>query len=112
MAGNPSNLLCRRRRYILALFGRYSIRRAWATVYSHLEKKETKTPFTCDCWSDSEKRTSLKSGEIARTAPPDAHDAQLSNGSIGASIRVPFNNGTIRLGVTSRSIQKNNGGKW
>ena len=31
---------------------------------------------------------SLKSGEIARTAPPDAHDAQLSNGPIGASIRV------------------------
>ncbi len=31
---------------------------------------------------------SPKSGEIARTAPPDAHDAQLSNGPIGASIRV------------------------
>ena len=31
-----------------------------------------------------------KSGEIARmrTAPPDAHDAQLSIGPIGASIRV------------------------
>ena len=31
---------------------------------------------------------SPKSGEIARAAPPDAHDAQLSNGPIGASIRV------------------------
>ena len=27
-------------------------------------------------------------GKIARTAPPDAHDAQLSNGPIGTSIRV------------------------
>ena len=34
-------------------------------------------------------RHPLKSGEIARAAPPDAHDAQLSNGPIGASIRDP-----------------------
>ena len=40
-------------------------------------------------WGDSEMRHSLKSGEIARAAPLDAHDAQLSNGPIGASIRVP-----------------------
>ena len=39
-------------------------------------------------WGDSEMRHPLKSGEIARTAPPDAHDAQLSNGPIGTSIRV------------------------
>ena len=39
-------------------------------------------------WGDSEMHDSPKSGEIARTAPPDAHDAQLSNGPIGASIRV------------------------
>ena len=31
---------------------------------------------------------SLKSGEIDLAAPSDAHDAQLSNGPIGASIRV------------------------
>ena len=42
---------------------------------------------TCD-WGDSEMEDSPKSDEIARTAPPDAHDAQLSNGPIGASIRV------------------------
>ena len=39
-------------------------------------------------WPDSEMHDSPKSGEIARTAPPDAHDAQLSNGPIGTSIRV------------------------
>ena len=41
----------------------------------------------CD-WAISEILDSPKSGEIARTAPPDAHDTQLSNGPIGASIRV------------------------
>ena len=39
-------------------------------------------------WADSEKRHRGHLGKIARTAPPDAHDAQLSNGPIGASIRV------------------------
>lgn len=39
-------------------------------------------------WPDSEKRHRGNLGKIARTAPPDAHDAQLSNGPIGASIRV------------------------
>ena len=39
-------------------------------------------------WGDSEMEDRLKSGEIARTAPPDAHDAQLSNGPIRTSIRV------------------------
>jgi hypothetical protein len=39
---------------------------------------------------NSEMHDSLKSGEIALAAPPDAHDAQLSNGPkiIGDSIRV------------------------
>ena len=37
---------------------------------------------------DSELEDLPKSGELARAAPPDAHDAQLSNGPIGASIRV------------------------
>ena len=46
-----------------------------------------KRTLTCD-WGDSEILDSLKSGEIALAAPPDAHDAQLSNGPIGASIRV------------------------
>ena len=45
------------------------------------------TKLTCD-WGDSEMHDSLKSCEIALAAPPDAHDAQLSNGPIGASIRV------------------------
>ena len=39
-------------------------------------------------WGDSEILDSPKSGEIALAAPPDAHDAQLSNDPIGASIRV------------------------
>jgi hypothetical protein len=39
-------------------------------------------------WAVSEMEDSPKSGEIARTAPPGAHDAQLFNGPIGASIRV------------------------
>ena len=43
--------------------------------------------YVCD-WAISEMEDLPKSGEIARTAPPDAHDAQLSNGPIGASIRV------------------------
>ena len=39
-------------------------------------------------------KDSPKSGEIARTAPPDAHDAQLSNGPIrtSESEKCPFNN--------------------
>ena len=37
---------------------------------------------------NSEMEDPPKSGEIALAAPPDAHDAQLSNGPIGASIRV------------------------
>ena len=51
-------------------------------------------PYAYD-WGDSENQDRGHLGKIARTAPPDAHDAQLSNGSIGASIRVrevPFNN--------------------
>ena len=51
--------------------------------------------YVCD-WPDSEMEDSPKSGEIARAAPSDVHDAQLSNGPIGASIResekCPFNN--------------------
>ena len=39
-------------------------------------------------WAIPEMEDLPKSGEIARTAPPDAHDAQLSNGPIGTSIRV------------------------
>ena len=59
---------------------------------------------------DSEKQDLLKFGKIARTAPPDAHDAQLSNGPIGASIRVrevPIQQCqrlTSRLGVRGLSL--------
>ena len=43
--------------------------------------------YVCD-WPDSEMEDPPIYGEIARTAPLDAHDAQLSNGPIGTSIRV------------------------
>ena len=43
--------------------------------------------YVCD-WADSEKGHRGLLGQIARTAPTDAHDAQLSNGPTGASIRV------------------------
>ena len=39
-------------------------------------------------WGDSEKQDLRNFGKLARTAPPHAHDAQISNGPIRASIRV------------------------